>query len=363
MRPCILKTTQSILAHGAKTIRGAFPLKMRSIMAYSVLVFVVFLLFLPTSNAQPAISNLAVDDISYTSARVSWQASPASNRQVAFDTQAAWQSSGTYRYRTGKRDHFSAQQLMNLTGLAPNTQYVACPLVCDGSGNCRSCKASDPQVTFTTLPEPSVVPQLPAMPNMAGFDTSYPSVQATLNVAADCSDLSAKLFAASGATYNNVTVEIVIPAGTTCTPPLGTFYELRAKQGTGWIILRSSGSDNLPPPGFRVTPEYQPYMVTFQSQATGGSSLDMAPIVPAHHFRFVGIEFTHVPRANPDDVVSTLQRYLFRADVTGMNNIIFDRCYLHGQGYPDRVGYGFYGRGNNLAFLASYFSNIDAWRS
>src|SRR5262249_28852626 len=44
-----------------------------------------------------------------------------------------------------------------------------------------------------------------------------------------------------------------------------------------------------------------------------------------------------------------------------VSDIIVDRCYWHGAGYPSRLRQGIYMGGFNLAVIDSDFSNIDYW--
>jgi hypothetical protein len=104
-------------------------------------------------------------------------------------------------------------------------------------------------------------------------------------------------------------------------------FTLSAKSGSEWIIVRTSASDkSLPPPGTRVTPDHSnamPKIVTPNSQPalTAGDG--------AHHFRFIGIEFTVAPnvRRNTNLVVlgdgQTSLKHL-------PHDLIFDRVYMHG---------------------------------
>jgi len=79
---------------------------------------------------------------------------------------------------------------------------------------------------------------------------------------------------------------IVLQAGATYT---GTFT-LPRKDGDGWIVVKSSADSQLPSPGTRVTPadsQHMPKIVTARNvQPT------MRTQHGAHHYRFIGIEFT-----------------------------------------------------------------------
>ncbi len=313
-----------------------------------------------TAFAQPTVSGLTAAYVSHSTARIAWTASPASNRQLAWDTKAYWDANKTYRYKTPRWNQFATSQSAVITGLTPGTTYVASPLACDASNNCLDASEEDPQVEFTTTAEPATHPALPTEPDLSGFDTSSPVEDVVLNVASDCSDLQSKITAAASATYSGQTVAVVIPAGTTCTP--STYYTLPPKTGDGWVVVRSSGT--LPPEGTRLDPAtYSSQLATIRNPNTGYTGL--FDLTDAHHYRFKGIEFTHPPIADENDVVAEGQRYLIRLDGgTGVHHFIFDRCWIHGRGYPDRVLMGIYAQQQSyLAFLDSYFSDIAIWRA
>lgn len=188
----------------------------------------------------PAISNVQIDDISHSGARVTWTTDSASTTKLQWglttsysDTKDIyWQSYTTHGYF--------------VSGLQPSTLYNL--RVCS-KDSVEACSAN---FTFTTLPGPAAHPNLPQLP--AEVDVAAPAVTgSTLNVAADCSNLQAQLNAAA-ALDGNLTHEVVLPAGALC---VGR-YLLPAKSGanssgTGWIYLRSNALT--PPEGTRVTPE------------------------------------------------------------------------------------------------------------
>src|SRR5207302_925262 len=83
---------------------------------------------------------------------------------------------------------------------------------------------------------------------------------------------------------------ITLAAGATYT---GTFT-LPAKSGSGWIYIQSSALSSLPAPGTRVSPTQASAMPKILGPS-GSLALWGAP--GAHHFRFVGIEFSPAARA------------------------------------------------------------------
>ncbi len=309
--------------------------------------------------AAPILSGERVDNISHSTARVVWAADQKTSMQVRFDTLAWWTSNGRYRYHTitsgGRGD---TPRAFNLSGLAPATDYVAAPYSCNSNSECTLGR----QVRFTTLPEPSPHPALPAPPDLHDFVTAYPPIDATLHVAADCSDLDSVIATAAGATYRNQTVKVVIPKGAVCATGNGRFL-LKQKAGTGWIVLQSGGV--LPAEGTRVAAEDAPEMATIRvDNANFGAFVDDDAGAPVHNYRFVGILFTHRAFGSESDIKTQLAPYLVQFSQP-VYNMIFDRCYFRGRGYPDRLRGAYYGDGgqHHIAFLDSRFDNIDAWRA
>ncbi len=201
-------------------------------------LIVLSLLRLTAANP-PVISNVQIDDISHSGARVTWLTDSAST------TKLQWGLTTSYAYT---RDIYWQNYTTHgyfVSGLQPSTLYNV--RVCS-KDSVEICSAN---VTFTTLAEPAAHPALPQLP--AEVDVTAPAVTgSTLNVAADCSNLQAQLNAAA-ALDGNLTHEVVLPAGTLC---VGR-YQLPARSGAnpsgaGWIYVRSTAA--LPPDGTRVTP-------------------------------------------------------------------------------------------------------------
>jgi hypothetical protein len=116
---------------------------------------------------------------------------------------------------------------------------------------------------------------------------------------------------------------IVLQAGATFTGP----YTLPNKtSGSGWIYIQSSNYASLPGTCDRVSQADSVNMPKIVVAAGAGGAIQTAN--NAHHFRFVGIElrpvsgnfvYDLVTIGNADTSVATLP-----------HDIIFDRCYLHG---------------------------------
>jgi len=140
--------------------------------------------------------------------------------------------------------------------------------------------------------------------------------------------------------------EIVLQAGATYSGP----FTLPSKSGSGWIIVRSSAS-SLPPPGTRVGPEDAANMarILAPTDSTPALQTDAA----AHHYRFIGIEFT-----SPVYTFNLVQLGWFETDSSQLpHDIIVDRCYVHPE--PTKGGRrGVSLNGNSMAVIDSYVSDF-----
>jgi len=167
-------------------------------------------------------------------------------------------------------------------------------------------------VSFGQTGRPASGPELPR----SCVDTSLvPPAGRTIAVAAG-GDFQAALKAAQPGDV------ITLEAGAKFT---GNFT-LPNKPGAGWIVVRTAAPDGrLPAPGTRVTPASAGAFPKLISP-NGRPVLTAAP--GAHHYRFVGLEFTVTPDVAGYDLISLGNRPASAADVP--HNLIFDRVYVHG---------------------------------
>jgi len=116
-------------------------------------------------------------------------------------------------------------------------------------------------------------------------------------------------------------------------------YLLPAKNGPGWITIRTSKYADLPPGGSRITPADTPLLAKIQTSNTQAA---LTSKYRAHNYKFHGIEFT---------TTNNLTYNIVRFGHNGLQNgfppgvwdlphhIQFHHCYIHGT--PDatvRVG-------------------------
>ncbi|NOT36543.1 MAG: T9SS type A sorting domain-containing protein [Saprospiraceae bacterium] len=178
--------------------------------------------------------------------------------------------------------------------------------------------------------------QLPELPRMNNFNSCFP----------DTSGYSYKTVGPVGRDFSDLQTAInLVPLATVLVLDAGeTFvggFTLPEKQGQGWIIVISSRMDLLPKEGIRVKPLSSTLNTNFPNQKSAMPKIVttnlagipcMTALNKAHHYRFVGIEFT------ADERVLQSFGLIHVGDITNKQNtvdkaphhIIFDRCYIHG---------------------------------
>jgi len=118
--------------------------------------------------------------------------------------------------------------------------------------------------------------------------------------------------------------------GDTITLQAGAVYSgnfiLRDKgPSEAWIEIRSSALASLPGPGQRVTPANAGVMAKIVTPDTGPA---LRTVGPAHHYRFIGIEFRPAGQIYVFDIVR------FGAEETSLaevpHHLDLDRVYIHG---------------------------------
>ncbi|HYY97736.1 MAG TPA: hypothetical protein VE642_04050, partial [Pyrinomonadaceae bacterium] len=118
---------------------------------------------------------------------------------------------------------------------------------------------------------------------------------------------------------------VVLQAGAVFVGPL----TLPRKAGAEFIEVRSSALDKLPPEGARVSPSDAASMPKIVSPGRGEPALRTA--AGAHHFRFVGVEFS-----TRDESALAYELLKLGADDRTQDStdkvphhLVFDRCYIH----------------------------------
>ena len=169
-------------------------------------------------------------------------------------------------------------------------------------------------------------------------DAAYPAVSGrTIRVAA-ADDFQAALEAARPGD------EVTLAAGAVYMGP----FTLPAKDGAGFIVVRSSESGRLPKDK-RVTPEDAALMPKLESRWGAVVSAETG----SHHFRFVGIEMRPAKGAFLTNVVLLGAREAELSNVP--HHIVIDRCFIHGD--PVR------GSRRGIALGSGETAVIDSWLS
>ncbi len=106
----------------------------------------------------------------------------------------------------------------------------------------------------------------------------------------------------------------------------GPFTLPNKSVGTGWIYIISSALAKLPSPCTRVSPSDASNMPVIVVGAGAGGAVQTVP--NSHHYRFVGIEFRPVTGNFVYNIVQIGNGE--KTETTLPNNIIIDRCYIHG---------------------------------
>ena len=227
--------------------------------------------------------------------------------------------------------------------------------------NCSTQIAVSPTVTTTPSVAPASVPpanQLPELPRIY-VDTTMPTTTATVTACGSGCELQGVVNAANlgdvielqaGATYPG---QIVLPNKT---------------NGTGWIIIRSSAWQSLPP-GTRVGPQHAPLMAKITTNPSSPYEPAIVTREGAHHYRFIGIEVTGAdpaPNANSGLILIDGSHYdannVYRLQPTNAltpHHIVIDRCYIHGTPTGEFIR-GVLMNGLHIAIVDSYLSNFHS---
>lgn len=183
---------------------------------------------------------------------------------------------------------------------------------------------------------------LPTLPQQY-IDTTYSAPTGATCTAANSSAFQTCL---NNAALNST---IVLQAGTTYS---GNFTLPNKTTGSGWIYIVSSNLASLPAAGTRVSPSNaanMPKIVTPNYDPAINAATN------AHHYRFVGIEFSVV--------IGVMTYYVVKigSGETSIglmpNNFVFDRCYVHGN--PNDIARrGISLDGVSIAVIDSYISDF-----
>ncbi|MFL6278403.1 MAG: hypothetical protein ACJ74G_24725 [Blastocatellia bacterium] len=120
--------------------------------------------------------------------------------------------------------------------------------------------------------------------------------------------------------------QILLAAGI---PLVGNFtLPSQPAASTNWITIRSAAPDeSLPPADARVTPDYSNALGQLVSP---NAQPALSTEAGAHHYRFIGVEFTVTPEVTLNYGVVRLGNGDETDAKSLPHDLAFDRCYIHG---------------------------------
>jgi len=139
----------------------------------------------------------------------------------------------------------------------------------------------------------------------------------------------------------------------------GNFTLPNKTTGTGWITIRSSAADSdLPPQGTRITPAHSSLMPKLVSSS---SAYALSTTNGAHHYRFIGVEFTIASSVTSNTGIVVLGSGAETLTSQFPHDLIFDRCYIHGNA-TGNIQNGMRLNSASTAVIDSYFDQCQARR-
>lgn len=135
-----------------------------------------------------------------------------------------------------------------------------------------------------------------------------------------------------------------------------------------WIVVRTATPDQeFCPEGVRCTGSiWASKMARIAKMAPPSGDYNDIRLdtgLLSHHWRFIGIEFTHADNSAAAQTSTDPTPYFgfFNTRRTA-SHIIFDRCYIHGLGYPNRIYRAIMGLdGEHIALINSDLQKLDFW--
>jgi len=199
--------------------------------------------------------------------------------------------------------------------------------------------------TVADLPNPADDDRPPGSPpELPRVEVELPPAQVTGNVRVitNGDDLQSAINAAKPGDVIALQPGIIVHGAVT----------LPAKNGSGWITIKSNAPDaTFPPSGTRVSPSDARLMPVIESDDNAAIQTDRG----AHHYHFVGIEIR--PKAGVY-IKNLVMLGIGASTVDDLpHHIVFDRCYVHGD--PQVGGRrGIALNARDTAIVDSYFSDF-----
>jgi hypothetical protein len=148
---------------------------------------------------------------------------------------------------------------------------------------------------------------------------------------------------------------IVLEAGVTYTGPIILPFKEGKVGSEEYITITTSNPKGIPPENERVNPAV--HASAMPKIVSPNSSVAVATAERAHHYRFVGIEFS--PAADSQYVYNLID--LGKSDYKSLSqfpdHLIFDRCYIHSTGL-NKARRGFALNSGDTTITNSYISGF-----
>ncbi len=153
-----------------------------------------------------------------------------------------------------------------------------------------------------------------------------------------------------------------------CDPGSGRHAIMAWPPANNWIVVRTATPDEqFCPQGVRCLGGIWASKMAriAQTSPPSGTLADVRLFsgILSHGWRFVGIEFTHADNsaaAATSTDPTPYYGFLFTRRTT--SNLILDRCYIHGLGFPNRIYRAIVGYdGTNMAIINSDLEKLDLW--
>lgn len=146
---------------------------------------------------------------------------------------------------------------------------------------------------------------------------------------------------------------IILEAGGTFEGPI-TLPKKESSDSSAYLTIRTSNLAGISKEGERVSPAHASAMPKILSPA---NSAAVRTADAAHHYKFIGVEFTIAPNANYVFNLINLGEDNYRAVTQFPHHLVFDRCYVHSPAL-NKIRRGFALNSGEASILNSHVSGF-----